>query len=266
MTFQGSSCTTHGMEYGRAGSSTVKINSAQAVREGDYLQGAGPPNRVMKGSDNVRIGAPETPIGTATPAAQSEFCKLYCALKRDWPSLTPAERKQRYEELMGQMFARFGAPPPSSSASITPPALATWSRKDWQVNVEKGAFDDSSGPPSGQATLHEIRHAEQTFMAMRAMGGSWDVVVDEAAAASAARQPLRAGSPERAFGVLHAQNELSRSGNQNRNAIIKEVHNAYADGGYEGARYKAAAQAYRDQPGGADALSVEDAGGCGGCP
>jgi uncharacterized Zn-binding protein involved in type VI secretion len=257
-------CPIHGPEAVGMGSETVLINKKRAARAGDFLQGAGAPNQIMVGATDVLIGTPD--MGTASAAAEAAFCKAYCALVHDWGSLTPAQREQRYNAILAQSFGVFGAPPPTAAATSAPPADASWNRDAWQINVAKGAWDDPHGPPSGRATLHEIRHGEQTYMGMRANGGPGNATVPANVAAAAASQPLDPNSPEGRYGRLQADNELTPAGLDNRNKIIQEINASYAAGGVSSARYAAAVQAYYDQPGGADAQTVEQPGQCGGCP
>jgi uncharacterized Zn-binding protein involved in type VI secretion len=61
----------HGPEICFLGSLSVLTDSQMAVRQGDLLTGAGPPNPVMVGVPTVLIGDPG--IGLAAPPNVSEF-------------------------------------------------------------------------------------------------------------------------------------------------------------------------------------------------
>lgn len=272
------SCSVHGPETVGVGSETVLFNSKRAARAndgarnaGDYLQGVGPPDQIMQGSPNVFIGTPA--LGVATAANEALFCQQYCKLTHDWATLTPEQRQQRYEELLATMFAAFGAPPPGTNQGLGPGADASWDRTLWRVNVAANAWGDPKGPPAGRVTLHEIRHAEQTFNAMRyACGMGPSDARPDVLAAAAGKPPLNLppidpDSPEGRFGLLHAANEISEAGINNRNAIIIELGAAAtADPTLTSKRYIDAVEAYYNQPGGADARTVEQAGQCYGCP
>jgi uncharacterized Zn-binding protein involved in type VI secretion len=259
-------CAAHGDEVVGMGSETVLFNSKRAARAhgaeaGDFLQGAGPPDQIMVGSPNVLIGTPA--IGIATPENVALFCQLYCQLKKDWPSLTPEQRQQRYEAMLGTMFATFGAPPPGTSQNLGPGAAASWDRGAWRINVASGAWTNPNGPPTAGDTFHEIRHGEQTFNAMRSVGGTGPRDALPAVRAAAAEQPLDPDSPVGRHGSLHASNEISKAGIENRNDIIREIHDAAtADPTLSSQRWNDAVAGYHNQPGGADAGPVGRAGEC----
>ncbi len=241
------------------GSETVKINGLRAARVGDYLQGSGPPNRIATGSPNVSIGSPG--IGSADAAGEATFCRLYCALAADWPRLTPRVREERYEAMLGEMFGRFGAPPPTAEANIrSEQAAASWDARNWQVNVQRGAWS-AAAPPSRDGTLHEIRHGEQVYAAVRANGGAGVGSVHPEALRAAARRPLDPNTAEGRFGRLHADNQLREPGRSNFQGIINQIYATPV----RDPRYRAVVQAYYDQPGGADALDIEAQSSCGGC-
>ena len=61
----------HGPEICVLGSLSVLIDNQMAVRQGDMLTGAGPPDAVLLGVVTVLIGDPG--IGLADPANMSEF-------------------------------------------------------------------------------------------------------------------------------------------------------------------------------------------------
>jgi uncharacterized Zn-binding protein involved in type VI secretion len=272
-------CAAHGPEMVGMGSETVQINSRRAVRAndggtqaGDFLQGAGPPDQIMQGSPNVVIGTPA--IGVATPANEALYCQLYCQLVHDWPTLTPAQRQLRYEAMLARMFATFGAPPPTTAIGLPAGSQAAFNRQTWQVLVGPNAWGASpppapapTGPPAGGTTLHEIRHGEQAFLAMRHARGTGPSDALPSARAAAAGQPVNPNSPEGRMGSLHNDNEIAAPGFANRDGIIREVSAAAnSPGGTASPRYAAAFNAYYNQPGGADARTVETAGNCGGCP
>jgi hypothetical protein len=271
-------------------SETVTINSLRAVREGDFLQGSGPPNRIMIGSSNVVIGTPA--IGTADPAGVAEFCRLYCALVHDWPTLTPAQRKARYQALLATMFARFGAPPPTTSPTAPAGADAAFDQIHWQVLVLPDAWTNTAGPPAGGSTFHEIRHGEQSFMGARQRGGVGlgDRQPPASVAASAARQPIAPNTPEARYGALMADEYFTPAGSAEQNRVTTGVTTAAVQARTDLARYDADAPgspsqaadyatakashhasvaanlAYYQRPTGQDSQTVEGPGECDDCP
>jgi uncharacterized Zn-binding protein involved in type VI secretion len=282
-------CVAHGSETVGMGSETVKINGhraargntlgasggawnhAAAGRAGDFLQGAGPPNQILLGSPNVMIGTPA--IGVGAPSNLARFCDLYCQLVADWPHLTPADRQRRYEQLLAAMFATFNAPPPTVHQGLDPGAAASFDRWAWQINVAGDAWA-SARPPSGNTTLHEIRHGEQAFLGMRSGGSQGPRLfgliggdAPEHVRAAAARQPLDRDTPEGRFGHLHHDNEFTHLDNRARISSELEAA-ATAEGAhptYGSPRYVAAVwgpHGYYNQPGGADARELESPGDC----
>ncbi len=263
-------CPVHGVEIVEMGSETVLFNGLRAARAqgdfaGDFLQGAGPPDQIMQGSPNVLIGTPG--IGLASDANKAKFCELYCQLTKDWPNLTPDQRKQRYKAMIAAMAATFGAPPPKTHRGLSPGAAASFDRRHWRINLPRDAWTDNSGPPGGWATLHELRHCEQAFTAIRSHGGKWPRDVPPEVKQAAAEQPLDPDAPEGRFGSLHYDNEMIPEGHDNRQKIINEiVAAAKADPSLTSQRWHDAVDAYYNQPGGADARTLEGPGQCGGCP
>jgi uncharacterized Zn-binding protein involved in type VI secretion len=231
-----SACLQHGSEIVGMASETVLINGSYAARVGDYLQGIGPPNRIMEtlGADQVLIGT--SAFGVEAPENLSAFCKDYCQLRKDWPSLTPAQREARYRQILAKQFATFGAPPPTTSTTAAQGTMASWDSNKWQVNVPPGTWNHTS-PPWADATLHEVAHGQQTFMAMRTRNGSsGGQPVPQHVRDSAASQPVAPNSPAGRYGSLHANNEIDAPGLTNRSAIINN--------------FAKDPMAYRLQPGG----------------
>ena len=78
------------------------INGQMAVRQGDILIGAGPPNSVLAGLPSVLIG--DMGFGLADPANMAEFCQEFARLVEDWPKLTPEARRQRLEDMTNKQL------------------------------------------------------------------------------------------------------------------------------------------------------------------
>jgi hypothetical protein len=170
------------------------------------------------------------------------------------------------------MFGTFGAPPPGIGRLNQAGADASWNRAGWRVNIQPNAFTNPAGPPSGRGTLHEIRHAEQTWLAMRSNGGTGPADASPGARAAAAASPVNPNSPEGRMGSLHHDNEVG-AGYQHWQDVITGVGTAAtADPSLSttpGSPWHSAVygpNGYYNQPGGADAREVEEPGQCSGCP
>lgn len=262
-------CPVHGVECFDMGSESVLIGGNRMARAntgggvaGDFLLGAGPPNQIMTGSPNVLVGSP--PLGLATEENLAHFCKLQCALKRDWPSLSPAERRRRYEQLVGDMAHRIDVPAFGVRDKDTAGGLASFSRNKWAVNVPKGTFEKNH-PPDGRVTIHELRHGEQAFQALQARGGGSVFDAPRHVRLYAEHKPLEPDSPEGRQAELHAQNQMDDAGLENWRDIIREVGDAHEQAGVSSKRYYEAGEAYYNQPGGAGARPLEEPGNCNGC-
>ena len=68
----------HGPEICYFGSLSVVINNQMAVRQGDMLVAAAPPNPVLIGELTVLIG--DVGFGLADPATMAEFCAQFTEL------------------------------------------------------------------------------------------------------------------------------------------------------------------------------------------
>src|SRR4051812_4157583 len=91
-------CKKDGPEEVVSGATNVFFNNHFAVRKGDFLIGSGVPNMILEGSPDVWIGSPE--VGIASKENLAAYCKDFCALKKEWASLSPAERKARYQAMI----------------------------------------------------------------------------------------------------------------------------------------------------------------------
>ena len=271
-------CPTHGAELVTNGASTVRINGMWATREGDFLIGKGAPNRIMHGSANVVIGAPD--LGLASPANRAKFCASFCALKKDWATLTPAERRKRYEALAAEAFASFGAPPPTVADDVKPGRGigATFGSTEWKIGLPQGTFE-SSDPPSGKSLFHECRHGEQSFGAARteagkdgpgkpppSVGDLHDQMAIPRNVAEAARQnPASPGSDDARWGSVFASELGTKEGQEVRQRVTDEVWEASEAEPIDAARLRRAAEGYARRPQGSDAHDVDGYGECGGC-
>jgi len=266
-------CSEHGVEAAVLGSASVRIGGRDVIRQADFLVGASAPNRVDTGSPDVRIGAPVT--GIAEPRKVQGFCAGYCALKKDWQNLSPAERKARYEGVVADLFDQFGAPAPQIREGTDAGSAASFSETTWSILVPDGAFD-AAEPPSGAATLHESRHGEQFFSGARALATptagtpppTWSDVAEQAhipaaVASAATRRPIDPDSSDGRFARLMASECYSEGGKAALNKSITDYYDAYARD--PKTAYDVYAEGYMKRPVGQDAAELEHLGECGGC-
>jgi hypothetical protein len=210
---------------------------------------------------------------TGTPSRKAAFCSAYCALKRDWPTLSPAERKKRFAQLLAAEFAAFGAPAPVVKSTAPPFAAATWSRAKWQMNVPPGTFEGSSMPPE-RVLVHETRHAEQSFAALREVatprdGSAAQPTSDlseeydfpERVVDAAKNRPVDRGSGDGRYARVMAASYLSDEGKQDLRDVVDALAAAQRAG--DDKAYKAAAQRYEALPLGQDAEESERGSRCG---
>lgn len=276
------SCAQHGPEGAPGGSESVKIGKRRILREGDYLLGAGAPDRINQGSPNVVVGTPL--FGVASAENIKKFCAGYCALRRDWAKLTPDERRARYAELVGGMFDTFGAPPPRITDHAPKDTGGTFSGSKWELALPEGAFE-SSTPIEGPATLHEIRHGEQFFGGLRDLahppardGAGETPSADDLESQledvqggvhppkhvleAAVNTPLDRKSAEGRWARVMGAEVYTEEGIRAQRKVIQDYHRAAAISPEEGNR---AYEAYQKRPYGEDALAIEGLGNCGGC-
>lgn len=267
-------CPKDGPESVVSGSSSVNIGGRPAAREGDFLIGSGAPNRIESGSESVNIGSPAAGIAGAANAAS--FCAGYCALKRDWKDLSFDERRKRYAEVVGKLFATFDAPPPTISEDAAPGTMGSFDGTTWTLALPYGAFFKDH-PPDGEATFHEVRHGEQNFAAARELTtprpGEPAPDLDDVAEDTglplgvvwlAALQPVDRNSADGRFARVMAAELFTSPGK----AALKQSIAAYfttRETGDQAAASRAYQEGYMKRPVGQDAADIEALGDCGGC-
>lgn len=198
----------HAKETCYFGSLSVMIGNQMAVRMGDVLVGLGPPNPVLKGCLTVLIG--DTGFGLANPTNMAEFCKDFAQLQKDWPKLTPEQRRQRLEKIVNRQTGKSGLPNQSVNPSAAhKPGNAAYDFTTGSLDVSEASLNSSTlnGSAAKQlanTTWHEARHAEQWHLMGRRLAGqgmspsqiSTRMDVPAAAGRAAAAQPLSASSPQ----------------------------------------------------------------------
>lgn len=228
----------HGPEKCVLGSVTVLINSQMAVRMGDLWVGAGPPNSVVMGSPNVLIG--DVGFGLADPANMDEYCEGFRQLVRDWPGLTPEQRRQRMADLVNRQLAKSGCPPVGVNSN---PALAGTSTRGqfsfstWNIDMNPDLLASNSLSTQDARTLantlyHEARHSEQWWDAARVAAGggsnaaqiSTSMGIPPSTASAAAASPASGTSPAAVMGRA-TQRSVYGAGHDHREGVFAAMRN-----------------------------------------
>jgi len=250
----------HGPESASLGSLSVMINDQMAVRQGDILVGAGPPNTIMLGLRSVLIG--DIGFGLADASNMDEFCSDFAALVDDWENLTPEERRQQLEDMINRQLDKSGVPRQSVTGSAShAPGNAQYDFGRGSLEVSQASLNSPTLNSGGARQLanslyHEARHAEQwSLMARHAAGQgrsaaqiSSGMGVTPGMAQSASANPLSGVSPQGNLGRASYESVYG-SGGQNRNNVLNDINNRYDE--------------YRALPEEQDAWSTGDATPCG---
>jgi uncharacterized Zn-binding protein involved in type VI secretion len=230
----------HGPEICYLGSISVMIDGQMAVRQGDMLVAAGPPNPILMGSPTVLIG--DVGFGLLDPANMAEFCKQFAQLVRDWPRLTPEQRRARLEQIANNQLAKSGLPTQSvaGSASLTP-GNAQYDFPSGRLEVSQAELNSPTLSPAAGRSLansvyHESRHAEQWYLMARQQAGAGasaaqiqsSMGVPANFAASAAANPLTGTSAQ---GNLAGAcwNSVYGPRGAYRNGVLNNINNQYSE-------------------------------------
>jgi uncharacterized Zn-binding protein involved in type VI secretion len=157
----------HGPEKCYLGSTTVLINNKMACRQGDTLQGGGPPNSFAMGCPNVLIG--DVGYGMADEARRAAYAAAMAQLYRDWDSLTPEQRRQRMADALAL------ATPPGMprleirSENLDPNTYGALDFRHWNIGINQSLLEGDMTPERFQelsdTVYHEGRHGEQWYNA-----------------------------------------------------------------------------------------------------
>ena len=230
----------HGPEICYFGSLSVLIGGQMAVRQTDQLVGAGGPNPVMLGCVNVLIG--DTGFGLADPANMAEFCADFAKLQNDWPSLTPAERRQRLESIMNKQLGKSGMPNQSvvGSASHAPGNaqydFTSGTLEVSQAQLNSPTLSGNSARQLANATWHEGRHAEQWWHMARQQAGNGQsaaqiasgMSIPNSMANAAAANPLTGTSPQSNLASASWDSVYGARGNY-RNQVLNNIQPRYSE-------------------------------------
>lgn len=165
----------HGPEKIYLGSTTVLINEQMACRMGDILQGMGPPNLVMMGSETVIIG--DVGFGIAKLGFQEAFAAASRGLLGEWNNLTPAERLARLQDGLNAALP-VGMPSLTlqENASLDPRTRGQFSFRKWSVLLNPNVLSDSMDVKAMgrlvNTAYHEGRHGQQWWNAAQYLAGT----------------------------------------------------------------------------------------------
>jgi len=176
----------HGPEICFLGSLSVLINGQMAVRAGDSLTGAGPPNAVDPGCPSVLVG--DIGFGFADPASVAAFCADFCFVVTAWSTLTPRQRRADLQSAINRQFTRAGIPPVDVAPASIAPASGQFDFRSWDLQIDSALLESSTltraqASKLGQTIYHEARHAEQWYSVAR-----YRATLPEASAAGIAAQ------------------------------------------------------------------------------
>lgn len=228
----------HGPERCYLGSLSVMVNNNMAVRQGDVLIGAGPPNPVLAGAPTVLIG--DMGFGLANPANAAEFCFDFEKLASNWSTLTPLQREQRIEVITNRQLAKSAVPTQSVMSSakhvpgnaqynfITDKLMISQAQLNTAILSKKGAKQLAN------SVYHEARHAEQWNLMSRLLAGKGVTVqqlenslgISKKSAISAIANPLKGVSAQ--YNLAQASyDSVYGSRGKNRNAVLTNAQNRY---------------------------------------
>jgi len=115
--------------------------------------------------------------GLDNPANAREFVRGFKQLQKEWPHLTPHQRKLRLESLSYQQLKKSGVPTiPIAALPLTGGAYAQTNMRDWQIEmparvINTAKLPDQTAQEFAHALYHESRHAEQAYLVARRQAG-----------------------------------------------------------------------------------------------
>ncbi len=256
------------------GSMSVLTGNQGAARKGDLVlePGAVPPpfspnNAIQAGCLDVRIG--DVSFGVMAPAVVDDYCRGWRQLRTDWPTLTPEERRRRTEALLNNALTSADAAPLRGvTDEAAPSAAASFSPRNYQINMPGGFFDSSTAPDHsvGGTMLHEARHGEQWYSNGRYLAGSGSSAADISnrtglhpdVARSAQGDPVAIDSQRGQLGRMNdQQNSGAILGEGRYNQQVRDAQNSiYHSRGPSSPEYRQALDHYWGLPNEADAESA----------
>lgn len=152
--------------------------------------------------------------GMSADSQVNAFASGMAALKKDWPKLKPAQRRQRLQALASAQAKSNGFPPPKlvklteKELKDDPQKNGVFNYKDWQIKVNPNLLQhkelsDKQAAALGDTIYHETRHAEQWHLIARrraAVEGKESNILKQfppPVAKQATSQPLEASDSRR---------------------------------------------------------------------
>jgi hypothetical protein len=161
----------HGPEKCYFAALSVLIENQMAVRKGDVLFGAGPPNRIASGDESVVIGNPG--FGLSAGGRMCDFCVEFRQLVADWDTLSEDERVAALEGMVNRQLQRSGVPhTPVEASGVSGSMSGHMNPNTWKIHISRDAVQAAPTNEVARLLYHEARHAEQWFAAARLQGGS----------------------------------------------------------------------------------------------
>jgi len=116
-------------------------------------------------------------FGLDNPANAREFIHGFKQLQKEWPHLTPGQRKLRLEDLSHQQLKKSGVPrAPVVGKSFKKFAYADTKFNQWQIEMPNNVINEAHLPEQSAqefaaALYHESRHVEQGYLVIRRQAG-----------------------------------------------------------------------------------------------
>lgn len=153
-----------GPEMMLEGAERVLVNNERLGRAGDFLLGAGAPNMIAP-KPNFRVLVGENNIGSDTDEFQKLYCEEFCALKKDWPKMSPEQREAAWKDMVRRLFKAQGLPAPSFDydSGNTNGSM----NRNMRFGINPTFFKDANLGGLSKTTWHELRHGEQFFHGLR---------------------------------------------------------------------------------------------------
>jgi hypothetical protein len=215
------------------GSTTVMINKRMAVRMGDLMQGAGPPNTFVKGEPTVIIG--DVGFGMARPASRAAFVWSMRALLSQWDKLNEAARLAALKDALARVVP--SSMPVLDVAAVKmadPHVLGQMNFHAWQVDLNEklleGRMNEKRMARLVNTMYHEGRHGEQWFHAAqsRAAAGvrpqaiASEMDLPDAVANASSRAPAARGTSEGEVGAAVHTSVYGERG-AHRDAVLRDL-------------------------------------------
>jgi uncharacterized Zn-binding protein involved in type VI secretion len=224
---------SHGTEMALIGSTTVMINRRMAVRVGDLMPGAGPPNSFVQGEATVIIG--DVGFGMAKASSRAAFARAMRALLKDWSKLDEAGRVDALERAMASVLPRSMPALKVKAVKMSDPDTSgEMNFLAWQIDLNEkllqGKMDARRMAELVNTMYHEGRHGEQWFhvaQSLAAAGVPASAIesrtgIPTPVAKAAANAPAARGTSEGEVGAsVHMSVYGSRSAH--REAVLNDL-------------------------------------------